>query len=59
MKQEKIAQKNLNTRTELTENPVLGRKKRMKEEKTQGMSTKTTIKDSYNTNKITENKKLL
>jgi hypothetical protein len=31
----------------------------MKEEETQGISTETTTKDSYNTNKTTENKKLL
>jgi hypothetical protein len=31
----------------------------MKEEKTQGISTETTTKDEYNTNKTTDNKKLL
>jgi hypothetical protein len=60
MKREKTARKNLNIQTELTKIiPVLGRGKKMKEEKTQGIDADTTIKDSHNTTEPQERQNYL
>jgi len=59
MKREEVARKNLNTHTQLSEIREYKGEKRMKEENTQGIETETTTKDSYNTNKKTNETELL
>jgi hypothetical protein len=59
MKREKIARKNLNTHTRISAIYEHREEKRMKEKNTQGIDEETATKDSNNTNKTADDKKLV